>query len=74
MSTTKSRFMIEGPAGEEEVRHLPTPEAVLSKTITRALQAEGPGTWFVREYEDRLYRVTRRGGPGKSDILIEAMR
>lgn len=49
-----------------------SPEAVLSKALTRASAATEAGVWEVGEYSDTIYRV-RRDEDGKH-IQVEAAR
>jgi hypothetical protein len=61
----ESRFNVVLPSGVLETAKAPSPEVVLSRTInaaTRDAKIRRDGTWFVREYEDDVYRVVSREG------------
>ena len=69
--STRNRFAIaKGGTTLKLLRDDYSPLAALSVALTYAMRDETGGIWYVREYEDVLYRIRRE--PGKrSRVTVE---
>ena len=61
MAAKAKRFALVGPDGAVEAVDALDPTVPLCRALTRAGAPEAElGSWFVREYEDDIFRVERR--------------